>query len=227
MRTLAILAISLTLLGAGPAVAQEVLDPSPRAEELAARYVELFNLRDMMLQQLAGSQGLSDEMMTGFEALGMPMKGDEAASAMPTFVPEGSLEGMEPMIALMESVMVRAVAETYPEAELEALVSFYDTEMGRSIMNRQADLQLRMTGLMYERMPEMLAAMGVDTEALAGLYGLGAGEAQVVGPPTRQMQTGSTPAQGMTLNDIMQYGSYEEPVMIVTEDQWLQEGGVD
>lgn len=224
MRTFAILAMGLALLGAAPAAAQEVLNPSPRAQDLAARYVELFNLRDMMLQQLTGAEGLSDEMMSGMEALGVPMKGDEATSAMPTFVPEGSLEGMEPMIALMESVMVQAVAETYPEAELEAMVAFYDTETGRSIMSRQGALQLRMTGLMFERMPEMMAAMGVDTEAFGDLYGLGGvdGQAETIAPPTRQMQVDGLSAAGMTLNDIMAYGSIEAPVMVITEDQWLE-----
>lgn len=229
MRTLAILAMGLTLLGAGSAAAQEVLDPSPRAEELAARYVELFNLRAMMLQQLTDAEDLSDEMMSGMEALGVPIKGDEAATTMPTFVPDGSLDSMEPMIALMESVMVQAVAETYPEAELEALVAFYDTEVGRSIMDRQGALQLRMTGLMFERMPEMMAAMGVDTEALGDLYGLGGGgQVEVIGPPTRQMQPNSSSAQGMSLNDIMTYGALEDDLlMVVTEDQWLEEWSED
>lgn len=229
MRTLAILATGLALLGAGPAAAQEVLDPSPRAEELAARYVELFNLRAMMLQQLTGGEDLSDEMMIGMEALGVPIKGEEATTTMPSFVPEGSLESMEPMITLMESVMVQAVAETYPEAELEVLVAFYDTEVGRSIMDRQGALQLRMTGLMFERMPEMMAAMGMDTEAFGDLYGLGAGgQAEFAGPPTRQMQPNSSSARGMTLNDIMTYGAFEnDPVMVITEEQWLEEWSED
>lgn len=229
MRTLAILATGLALLIAGPVAAQVVLDPSPRAEELAARYVELFNLRGMMLQQMTGAEDLSDEMMSGMEALGVPIKGDEATSTMPSFVPEGSLESMEPMITLMESVMVQAVAETYPEAELEALVAFYDTDVGRSIMDRQGALQLRMTGLMFERMPEMMAAMGMDTEAFGDLYALGAGgQAEFAGPPTRQMQPNSSSAQGMTLNDIMRYGAFEnEPVMVITEEQWLEEWSED
>lgn len=229
MRTLAILATGLALLSAGPVAAQEVLDPSPRAEELAARYVELFNLRGMMLQQMTGAEDLSDEMMSGMEALGVPIKGDEATSTMPSFVPEGSLESLEPMITLMESVMVQAVAETYPEAELEALVAFYDTDVGRSIMDRQGALQLRMTGLMFERMPEMMSAMGMDTEAFGDLYALGAGgQAEFAGPPTRQMQPNSSSAQGMTLNDIMRYGAFEnEPVMVITEEQWLEEWSED
>lgn len=230
MRAFAIIAAGIVLLAGAPVAAQNIPEPSPRARELAARYVEIFNLRALMVEQYSGAADLSDEMATGMEALGVPMKGDnEAMTSMPTFVPEGSLEAMEPMIALIEDVMVQAVAETYPEAELEALVAFYDTEVGRSIMGRQGALQLRMTGLIYERMPEMMAAMGMDTEAFGDLYALGAGgQAEFAGPPTRQMQPNSSSAQGMTLNDIMRYGAFEnEPVMVITDEQWLEEWSED
>jgi hypothetical protein len=218
VRGFTIFAVGLALFAGSPATAQEVLNPSPRAQELAARYVEIFDLRRMMVEQYTGAADLSDEMMVGMEALGVPLKGDdEAMTSMPTFMPDGSLDEMEPMLALMESVMVQAVAETYPEAELEALVAFYDTEVGRTIMGRQGALQLRMTGLLFERMPEMLAAMGVDADAYGALYGLGGGYTDAPAAPTRQMQSGSSPAYGMSLNDIMIYGAAEADAAAAAE----------
>lgn len=209
MRLFAIVVAGLAMLCANTAAAQVIADPSPRARELAARYVELADLRGTMLAQMQGASGLEDEMAAGFAALGMPVKGDAGAGVMPSFVPEGSMDGMEPMIAFVEEVLVQAISETYSEPELEALVAFYETEIGRSILGRQAELETRMTGLMFERMPEMLAAMGIDPDRAAALCGLG-GTSSVdpyAGVPTRQMQTRSPDASGMTLDDLMLYGA--------------------
>ncbi len=215
MRLVAILAAGLALFWANGAMAQTGEDPSPRARELAARYVELADLRGMMLAQMQGMTGLQDEMMTGFEALGVPVKSD-AAGEIPTFVPDGSLDGMEPMIVFIEDILVQAIAETYPEPELVALVGFYETEVGRSILRRQATLETRMTGLMYERMPEMLAAMGIDPSAAAAMYGSGGEDFLESATPSRQMDRSSPTARGMSLDDMMLYGS-DEPVLVVTE----------
>lgn len=215
MRLVAILAAGLALCWGNGAQAQTGEEPSPRARELAARYVELADLRGMMLAQMEGMTGLQDEMMTGFEALGMPVKGD-AAGEMPTFVPDGSLDGMEPMIVFIEDILVQAIAETYPEPELVALVGFYETEVGRSILRRQATLETRMTGLMYERMPEMLAAMGIDPSAAAAMYGSNGEDFLESATPSRQMDRSSPNARGMSLDDMMLYGS-DAPVLVVTE----------
>lgn len=199
MRKLAILAVGLVLASAGMARAQEA-DPSPRARELAARYVELSDLRGMMLAQLQQGAQLEDDMMLGIEALGVPIK-DDAAMTMPQFIPEGTMEGMEPMISLIEDILTQAIVETYPEPELEALVAFYETEVGRSILGRQAALETRMTGLMYQRMPEFLQAMGIDAAQAWG-GGVAPDYDATVGP-TRQMQTHSPSSRGMSLQDII------------------------
>lgn len=208
MRLIAVVAAGLALFSANAASAQDTPEPSPRARELAQRYVELSDLRGMMLAQMQGATGLQDDMIVGMEALGVPVKGD-LATEMPAFVPESSMEGMEPMIVFIEDILVQAIAETYPEGELEAMVAFYETDIGRSILSRQAALENRMTGLMFQRMPEMFEAMGMDPSLGAAMYGVGAGEGYDYGfdtAPTRQMERSSPSARGMTLDDMIAYG---------------------
>lgn len=165
---------------AAPAFAQSA--PTPRQLELSRQYVALMQGDQMeaLIRELMATDptmDLSDVPAEDREFL-LDLTAQLVSDLMPRIMEE----------------MVPVYAAVFTEAELEALVGFYGTEMGRSIvaksMEVMPEVNLAMAALipdLFEKMANRLCAhYGCDArEALAEMYA-GAGMA----PPP-----GSAPAR--------------------------------
>lgn len=161
MRSIALILAAVLSLFAGPVLAQETVQPTERARELAARYIELLNIEEMMQGQMAGMTDMTEDWSTAL-GVGTDTKGPRGPSAqMETFTPDTAMEGMGQYLEMIEGVMIEASARTYTEAELEALVAFYESDLGRSVAGKQDDFSLAMMAVMLERLPEMMESLGL------------------------------------------------------------------
>ena len=117
-----------------PAVAGQ---PSARQMELARRYVNLTmsDQFEVLIRQTIAAEAA----------------GNQDTQALPDedrqFLIDLASELVTDMIPQMMAEMVPVYAGAFSEAELEALIAFYDTEMGRSIIDKT-----------YASMPEAMAA---------------------------------------------------------------------
>lgn len=207
-RLMAVLAALAVWMLAGPATAQSV-EPTVRARELAARYVQMMDLPRMVMEQQAAEQAIMTEFMSALA--GMANKGpDEPVTPIETFQPDQDLSAMAPYFAIMEEVMIEAVAQTYPEAELEAMVAFHETDIGRSILGRETAFTATAGRLMVARMEDIYASFGMDIQDLMG------GQQPVPSTaPTRSM----TPMQPSTTWPPQS----DEMIQIITAEQWEAE----
>jgi uncharacterized protein len=131
------------------AAPQEAAAPSARQLELTRRYIELTlsdqfedSLREMIVDQIAmdpSSRDLPDE--------------DRA------FIADLTGELTTDMIPQMLDQMVPIYARTFTEAELEALLAFYDTDMGRSILEKTMNAMPEATRAAMTVMPQLLEKM--------------------------------------------------------------------
>lgn len=146
--------------------------PSARQLELARRYVDLM---------------MSDQ----FEEVIREMIGDEVErdATMPEedrqFLVDLTTELMTDMIPRMIDALVPVYAAAYTEAEMEALVAFYDTEMGRSIAAKGVQLMPEESRAMMSMMPQLLDKMA---SRMCQHYGCGPGELEVL---QREMRAGA------------------------------------
>ncbi|HEY1224813.1 MAG TPA: DUF2059 domain-containing protein [Brevundimonas sp.] len=163
-RLFAVVFAACALLAA-PALAQS--EPSARQIELSRRYVQLAQgdqiesaLRQMMATD--PSNDLSD----------LPAEDRE-------FLLDLTSEILADLMPKMMEAMVPAYAATFTEAELEALVAFYDTEMGRSIIDKTFQVLPEINTAVEVIIPElfqkmasrMCARYGCDPrQALAEMY---------------------------------------------------------
>ena len=150
---------------AGPALAQS--QPTARQIELSRRYVQLAQgeqMEDALRQMMATDPAtdLSD----------IPAEDRE-------FLLDLTSEILADLMPKMMEAMVPAYARTFTEEELEALVAFYDTEMGRSIIDKNFQVMPEINTAVASIMPElfqkmasrMCARYGCDPrEALAQMY---------------------------------------------------------
>ncbi|WP_296818296.1 DUF2059 domain-containing protein [Brevundimonas sp.] len=157
MRAFLIILAAVTGL-ATPALAQEAPETSDREWELARQYVEMMDLQGMMQDQIVGSAEMADDWASALAPTGPGAPKPDDSADMPIFLPDGTMDSVSPMIELMEEVMVEAHVQVFTEAELEALVTFYEGDVGRGILDKQSELSLVMTTLMMERLPELLGA---------------------------------------------------------------------
>lgn len=160
---------------AAPALAQS--QPSTRQVELSRRYVQLAQgeqMEDALRQMMATdpTTDLSDVPAEDREFL-LDMTSEILADLMPK----------------MMEAMVPAYAAAFTEEELEALIAFYDTEMGRSIIEKNFQIMPEVNTAVAAIIPElfqkmasrMCARYGCDPrEALAEMYA-GAGMAPPAG----------------------------------------------
>lgn len=138
MKTL-IRAAAFTLLTL-PAFAQDTT-------ALAREYVELPAVQEMMKDMF------SPEMLsTQFKATLPPHVSltDDQIARIGTLM-SGEMMALRPQ---MEKLMVTASAETFTAAELEAMIAFYTSEHGATIMKK---MQPFMTSIMADLGPEMLS----------------------------------------------------------------------
>jgi hypothetical protein len=152
----ALLATSAVI--ATPALAQEAQPrlevrapsaPSPRQLELSRRYLDL-----MMTDQF---EGVIHQM------LGEEFAADEAMQSMPDedrrFLIGLTSELTTDMVPLMIAEMVPVYAALFTEEELQALVSFYDTPMGRVIAEKSVLVMPEANRAVMAVVPQMLEKM--------------------------------------------------------------------
>lgn len=176
-RLFAVVFAACALLAA-PALAQS--QPSERQIELSRRYIQLAQgeqMEDALRQMMATdpTTDLSDVPAEDREFL-LDMTAEILADLMPK----------------MMEAMVPAYAGTFTEQELEALIAFYDTEMGRTIIEKNFEIMPEINTAVAAIIPDlfqkmasrMCARYGCDPrEALAEMYA-GAGMAPPSGTVT-------------------------------------------
>ena len=142
MRVLAIIAAAI-MLSAGPVFAQEAPDAARQAQlDRAARYLEL--------AQGSGMEKVIRQQLETFYSEGdMP----EDQQAWLTEIMAGIYEEV---VELVVAEMRDDVADRFTAPELEALIAFYDTPMGRSIVAKEVELSLTMEQAM---MPHLISRM--------------------------------------------------------------------
>lgn len=184
MRVFAAAAVAAALLMAPQAAAAQTGLLSPGAEDpeldLARRYVELWNLDQMIIDLAVGAQ-----RQWGSQA---QMKGAGGPSAtMAQFLPDGLAESEEyrGMVAELETSLAMAYAEVLDADALTALITFHSSAPGRQVLDRQPQFFLAFARIVSERFPAYIQANHPDFEEGFGsvsaldmepLDGWGAGE---------------------------------------------------
>ena len=110
-----------------PASASE--QPTARANELAAEIWAQENLYDTTMEQLAGS--LVKQLQEQLQKQNMPAGEDIAKAFREEF---GA--AMTPRRENFSKALAPVLTRQFTEAELEALLAFYKTEHGRSVMKK-------------------------------------------------------------------------------------------
>ena len=128
------------------ALAQTVA-PTPRALELSRRYiaaVKMDSVMDMnaavMAQQIARARSVGGVADPDTQALDLAMA--------------ESLQALKPLILDRGAVILAA---KFTEPELESLVTFFESPIGRSVTTKSAQLGPEMSALMAELIPALNA----------------------------------------------------------------------
>lgn len=204
MRLLKIVVAALALGVGSPAMAQTASEPTDRARELATEYVEILNL-ERLVEELYLGMG---EAVPEWERLQREVLGtgkDEAVtSEMPSFTPDMDMEVLRPYLDIVEGLLAEAHARSYSEEQLEAMIRFHSSRAGGEVLAQRDNFIITLMTVMIEQMPQIREQLGFPEEE-----GLPFAVVESMGPPTREMRSGSSPAYGMSLNDIMIYGAAE------------------
>lgn len=175
IRTVTMAALALLASGAGPVHASQAKSAAPAAGEPSARQLSLSRRYIELIQ----TDQLSVMIRSGIE---MAANADLAASELPSedraFILDLATELTTDMMPQMFDRMAPVYARIFSEDELLALIAFYDSDMGRSIMQKTYSSMPEANAAMMELMPQlfekmaarMCARYGCDTaEALAGM----------------------------------------------------------
>lgn len=158
-------ALGCALLLASPAVAQS--QPTPRQLELSRRYVNL--LQGDQLEQFIRSMLATDPTLDD----------GDLPPAEREFILDLTAELVADLMPAMMEEMVPVYAAAFTEEELEALVAFYDSPLGRSILAKTMDAMPEVNAAMAKMLPLLLEKMAVrmcarygcdPREALAEMY---------------------------------------------------------
>ncbi|MFN3931746.1 MAG: DUF2059 domain-containing protein [Brevundimonas sp.] len=181
MRIWTVTAAALVLFAAGtgeahaaqakPQSPAAVGQPSARQLSLSRRYIEL-----MQSDQLSVMIRSAIEMTAGseFDAAELPTEDRE-------FMLDLVTELTTDMMPQMFDRMVPVYARTFSEEELLALIAFYDSDLGRSILQKTYASMPEANAAMMEVMPQMFEKMaarmcvryGCDTAEVLGEMGVG------------------------------------------------------
>lgn len=166
--------LTATTLTAAPALAQQSEDrievrapqaPSARQMELSRRYLDL-----MFTDQF---EGVIHEM------LGEQMTSDAAMQDVPDedrqFLISLTSELVTDMVPLMITEMVPVYASQFTEEELQALVDFFETPMGRAIAQKNVEVMPEANRAVMAVVPQMLEKMATR---MCQHYGCTAAELQ-------------------------------------------------
>lgn len=120
--------------------------PSEKALSLARRYFVAMQFEKTMMSTFETMDvfGEIEEDAEGFDGKAMSSAAREATEA---FLPR------------MVEAMIPIVAQTFTEAELEAMVAFYESDVGKAVVNKTNDLNLPMMAAMLEIMPDYMDDM--------------------------------------------------------------------
>lgn len=159
------------VLAAPAAMAQDgqpaAATPSARQLELTRRYIDL-----TMTDQFADS--LRQVIMAQAEI-------DPNARSLPEadrrFIAELSAELTTDMIPQMLDAMAPVYARTFTEAELEALIAFYDSAMGKSIIEKTMIIMPEANAAAMTVMPQLMDKMAAR---MCQYYGCDAAELQAM-----------------------------------------------
>ncbi|QDH73889.1 DUF2059 domain-containing protein [Brevundimonas sp. M20] len=123
--------------------------PSPHQLELSRRYLEL-----MLTDQF---EGVIHEM------LGEEMANDQSMQGLPDadrrFIVSLTAELTADMVPAMINEMVPVFATVFTEPELEAMVGFFDTPMGREIARKSMAVMPEANRAVMAVLPQMLEKM--------------------------------------------------------------------
>lgn len=153
MRLIAIVAAILAITAA-PAFAQEAPDAARQAQlERADRYLEL--------AQGTGMAKLVRQQLEEFYA------GDAFPEDQRVWLTDSMIAVYEDVMALVITEMRDEVADRFTAAELDALVAFYDTPTGRSIIHKEAEMSVAMEQAM---MPHLMTRMATVSEKFCARF---------------------------------------------------------
>ena len=151
-----------------PAVASE---PSARQLSLSRRYIELMQ-----------SDQLSVMIRSAIEtAASLDVDAAELATEDREFMLDLATELTTDMMPQMLDRMVPVYARVFSEDELLALIAFYDSDLGRSILEKTYSSMPEANAAMMEVMPQLFEKMaarmcvryGCDTAEILGEMGIG------------------------------------------------------
>lgn len=128
---------------------QSATVPSPRRMELARRYLGL-----MMTDQFESiiHQMLGDEFANDSQMQGLP-------DADRRFILSLAAEMTTDMVPLMITEMIPVYAATFTEEELGAMVAFFNTPLGRSIVIKSVEVMPEANRAVMTVVPQMLEKM--------------------------------------------------------------------
>lgn len=145
-------ALAVVTLPAAPVAAQaaeQATPPSLRRMTLARQYLDL-----LMTDQF---EGVVHQM------LGAEFENDSAMQGLPEedrrMIVSLTAELTADMVPQMITEMVPVYAATFTEQELDALVAFYDTPLGRSIANKSIEVMPEAERAIMSVVPQLLEKM--------------------------------------------------------------------
>ena len=146
MRVLAIIAAVLAV-SAAPAIAQEAPDAARQAQlQRADRYLEL--------AQGSGMAKVVRQQLDEFYGDGSVPEDQRA------WLTEAMVDMYEDVMEVVVAEMRDDVADQFTAGELDALIAFYDTPIGRSIITKEAEISLSMEQAMMPHLMGRMAAVG-------------------------------------------------------------------
>lgn len=158
---LSVVLIAAAICCATPAAAQQKKPPvaaapageapaaSPHMLALSRRYIELMQADQMtgMLRQMMAAQMQADDHLRG------------ASQEDRDFLTEVTTQMVDEMVTSMLDELAPVYARTFTEAELQALIDFYGSEQGRTILTKTyaagADAQEAMMAVLPPIMEKM------------------------------------------------------------------------
>jgi hypothetical protein len=165
MLTCAVLATSAYASEPKRAPGTEAGAPSARQMALSRRYVEL-----MQSDQLAQTVRLMIGQQAGDLTDGMESEDRE-------FMVELTTELTTEMMPQMLEQLVPVYARTFTETELQALVAFYDSETGRSIIDKTYTSMPEANQAMMSVLPQLMDKMAAR---ICARYGCEPGEVESI-----------------------------------------------
>lgn len=139
--------IAVFMLGVGPVLAQEAPDAARQHQlDLAERYLELTQGSDV-------TKAFRDYIEETYDASNLP-------ADQRIWLTDQMTAMLEEVMALTLAEVQEDVADSFTTAELEAVVAFYETPMGRSIARKTVGLGVEMQEAMMPHLMTRVTTMG-------------------------------------------------------------------